>query len=475
MRRFLRIIRIINRIHIVLYVCLCILLFFFIENTNLRFSIVSSGSMAPQINTGDIVMWEKTKCSNDLQVGDIAIYVRGERYIIHRVQNISVDKNGKRVFEFKGDVNKVSDPDPVSSDQIQGKYLSIAGDEYYLVGFLKSIYGKVITALILVLLITIEVVFLKGVTIMEYKNLCKYCKEDCVYKGTDSNNVTLNCFVLDLKTSAYLQTRPDDEEHYCKLFAVSRKWLDSHPELNLAEHDEFDSKMNTVIYEKAFAEDQLLFAETVYSSEQYNKTGKTTGEWLALDKEGHQIILLTKGFLSQEWVFKDPSAFESHSDRICYIAENDVYTEDYTYSDFLDIAKGSRDVAVFLFNNVDWQHPETVFDESIREGEIGECSCCGRWYLSYNKSVCDQCGDQTVSLVRVRDQWNIERHKLARIYTSTGSCDAANEFSMLTECVNAIGSENEITIKKYMDIRNRVAEKNRALQRIFDDTLQIVK
>lgn len=170
---------------------------------------------------------------------------------------------------------------------------------------------------------------------MEYKNLCKYCKEDCVYRGTDINNGTLECLVLDLKTAAYIRTQSDDEEHYCKLFAVSRKWLDSHPEFNLAEHDELESKMNARIYEKAFAADQLLFAENVYSSEQYNKTGKTTGEWLALDKDGYQIILLTKGFLSQGWVFKDPSAFESKSDRICYIAENDVY--EITIKKYMDI------------------------------------------------------------------------------------------------------------------------------------------
>lgn len=129
---------------------------------------------------------------------------------------------------------------------------------------------------------------------MENKNLCKYCKEDCVYKGTDSDNGTIKCFVLDLKTAAYIRTRSDDKEHYCRLFAVSRKWLDSYPEFNLAEHDEFDSKMNALIYEKAFTEDQLLFAENVYSSEQYNKTGNTVGEWLALDKDGQQIILLTR-------------------------------------------------------------------------------------------------------------------------------------------------------------------------------------
>ena len=106
-------------------------------------------------------MWEKQNIADDLRVGDIAIYVRGDHYIIHRVQDIKVNVDGIKEFIFKGDVNEVSDPDPVSSDQIQGRYLSIAGDEYYFLEFLKSIYGKVITALILVLLITIEVVFLE--------------------------------------------------------------------------------------------------------------------------------------------------------------------------------------------------------------------------------------------------------------------------------------------------------------------------
>lgn len=159
MRSFLRIIGIVNRVHIILYVCLCILLFFFIEHSNLRFSIVSSGSMAPEINTGDIVMWEKENVADDLQIGDIAIYVRGDHYIIHRVQDIKVNVDGIKEFIFKGDVNEVSDPEPVYLEQIQGRYLSIAGDEYYLVEFVKSIYGKVITALILILLITIEIVF----------------------------------------------------------------------------------------------------------------------------------------------------------------------------------------------------------------------------------------------------------------------------------------------------------------------------
>ena len=95
--------------------------------------------------------------------------------------------------------------------------------------------------------------------------------------------------------------------------------------------------------------------------------------------------------------------------------------------------------------------------------------------MSYNKSVCDECGAQTLSLVRIRDQWNKKRHRLAEIYSSTGSNDAANEFSMLTKCINALGSENETTIKKYMDIRNQTSKNNTDIKRIFDDTLKIVK
>ena len=66
-------------------------------------------------------------------------------------------------------------------------------------------------------------------------------------------------------------------------------------------------------------------------------------------------------------MFKDPSAFKTKSDRICYIAENDAYTEGYTYSDFLDIAKGSEDVAVSLFYQSPAEDP-VLFRAGINAG-----------------------------------------------------------------------------------------------------------
>lgn len=53
-----------------------------------------------------------------------------------------------------------------------------------------------------------------------------------------------------------------------------------------------------------------------------------------------------------------------------------IYTSEsgtkYTAKDFMDIAKGSRDVAEYLHLIVEWQHPETVLDESINDGDIIE-------------------------------------------------------------------------------------------------------
>lgn len=46
--------------------------------------------------------------------------------------------------------------------------------------------------------------------------------------------------------------------------------------------------------------------------------------------------------------------------------------ETYTEEDFMSIAKGNREYALLLRQRVEWQHPETIVDEDLREGEIVE-------------------------------------------------------------------------------------------------------
>ena len=55
---------------------------------------------------------------------------------------------------------------------------------------------------------------------------------------------------------------------------------------------------------------------------------------------------------------------------VCYVPE--AGDRQYTYQDFLEIAKGKEDLATIIFYLCEWQHPETIFDEMLREGEIDE-------------------------------------------------------------------------------------------------------
>lgn len=64
---------------------------------------------------------------------------------------------------------------------------------------------------------------------------------------------------------------------------------------------------------------------------------------------------------AQGFVYKNPNAFYSKSKEVCYIAE--LSDDLHTYADFLEIAKGNAEIAGYLFDRVDWQHPQTLMDE----------------------------------------------------------------------------------------------------------------
>lgn len=55
-----------------------------------------------------------------------------------------------------------------------------------------------------------------------------------------------------------------------------------------------------------------------------------------------------------------------------YVPELSMDGKVYTYNDVLDIAKGNRYLAELIIDLCEWQHPETVLDELIQEGEIVE-------------------------------------------------------------------------------------------------------
>ena len=80
---------------------------------------IASGSMAPNINIGDMVLIKKCN-ANDIQINDVIEYTKDGKSTIHRV----IDKyqvDGETFFITKGDYNKGHDKDPVSESQLKGK------------------------------------------------------------------------------------------------------------------------------------------------------------------------------------------------------------------------------------------------------------------------------------------------------------------------------------------------------------------
>lgn len=144
----------------------------------------------------------------------------------------------------------------------------------------------------------------------------------------------------------------------------------------------------------------------LYSSRQHDD-GTIIGELLTEDKEGKEIVKVIKAPSEQGMIFKDPIAFKRKVG-VCYVPENDFFVGGYTYDDFLSLAEGNEEIAEYLFETVDWQHPETVLDEDFSIGEIDHCPKCGRLYLSYDKQMCDKCADKEVVINVSSIEWDTD-------------------------------------------------------------------
>ena len=107
--------------------------------------------------------------------------------------------------------------------------------------------------------------------------------------------------------------------------------------------------------------------------------------------EDGEIVELEKEYYRQGWIFKDESAFYHESPKPCYVPEEEE-ERFYTREDFLALCNGQEDIAEMIFDEVDWQHPETYFDEQFRCGELDLCGSCGKIFMSYGVDRCPYCG-----------------------------------------------------------------------------------
>lgn len=101
---------------------------------------VTSGSMEPQIHTGDVIYVKKTSFQ-ELEKGDVITFSlnEGKTTVTHRIQEVD-QKN--RLLQTKGDANEETDRTWISGDAVVGKvHYSIRGLGYLAV-MLGSVSGK---------------------------------------------------------------------------------------------------------------------------------------------------------------------------------------------------------------------------------------------------------------------------------------------------------------------------------------------
>lgn len=80
---------------------------------------IGSESMTPKIDKGDVVIVKKVKKTNDLRVGDILVYNKDYKTVVHRIVQIREEGN-EFIYTTKGDANNEADDYPVYERDIQG-------------------------------------------------------------------------------------------------------------------------------------------------------------------------------------------------------------------------------------------------------------------------------------------------------------------------------------------------------------------
>lgn len=107
--------------------------------------VIVSGSMLPELQIGDIVVIKPVE-EGTLKEGDIITFREGNSIVTHRIDHV-ID-SGKR-FITKGDANSSEDINPVTYDNIEGKYEFKIAKLGNFVLFMQNKIGIIVVALII--------------------------------------------------------------------------------------------------------------------------------------------------------------------------------------------------------------------------------------------------------------------------------------------------------------------------------------
>lgn len=106
--------------------------------------VVTSGSMAPAINAGDIVVVDTVE-PETIRAGDVITFRRApgdESPTTHRVIDV-LQSGGELAFQTKGDANEEPDPEPLPANQVFGEVIFVIPYLGYVVRFANTAYGFV--------------------------------------------------------------------------------------------------------------------------------------------------------------------------------------------------------------------------------------------------------------------------------------------------------------------------------------------
>lgn len=95
-------------------------------------AVVLSGSMEPELSTGDLLIIAERESYN---VGDVVVYQDGRTAVTHRIVSISEEE-----IITRGDANNTED-DPITLEQIKGEVLFAIPLVGYLVNIIKTPIG----------------------------------------------------------------------------------------------------------------------------------------------------------------------------------------------------------------------------------------------------------------------------------------------------------------------------------------------
>jgi len=124
---------------------------------NIKFMVVLSGSMEPQIKTGSVVM---TKPASDYKVGDVITfgpYSKTKAPTTHRIFEVKTDSTtGAITYITKGDANNAPDAKQISQKDIVGKVMFDIPYLGYIVSFVRKPLGFLLILIIPALIIVLD-------------------------------------------------------------------------------------------------------------------------------------------------------------------------------------------------------------------------------------------------------------------------------------------------------------------------------